>query len=515
VLGVLIGLLGTMFLAVGTATTIELHHFQIGQLDSQLDSARERLQQRPPQLRTTAPGPDQPTQNPTGQPGGGPNPGDASDLADASDLFPNKGQGPGTLNAQVFNHQVSASGYLDSTGTQHRVPDAQQSILARLPEDGKPHTRDLGPLGTYRLTAIKMGRGDVLVTGLPMEGVYATRYKLIGIEAGLGLMALAIATLGGAAIIRIALAPLTRVAETARRVSDLPLHEGEVALLERVPQQDTDPRSEVGQVGAALNRMLGHVAGALSARQASETRLRRFVADASHELRTPLAAIRGYTELTRRHRSATPVQVADALDRVEAAAGRMTTLVEDLLLLARLDAKRPLASEPVDLSAMVIEAVTDAHVAGPGHRWRLDLPEESVIADGDAPRLHQVVANLLANARTHTPAGTTVTTSLTVAPDAVELRVTDDGPGIAPELVSSLFERFTRGDSSRSRRSGSTGLGLAIVDAVVTAHGGAVTVASVPGHTAFLVRLPLMANSQPTLSGDKRPQQPQPTSLLT
>ncbi|MFC7615814.1 sensor histidine kinase [Actinokineospora soli] len=175
-----------------------------------------------------------------------------------------------------------------------------------------------------------------------------------------------------------------------------------MTLADRVPPEDTGAGSEVGQVGAALNRMLDHVGDALAARHASETRVRQFVADASHELRTPLAAIRGYTELARR-RDEVPDDVAHALTRVDSESARMTTLVEDLLLLARLDSGRPLLREPVDLSELVVTAVGDAQVAGPDHRWRLDLPAEPVTVPGDAQRLHQVVANLLGNGRTHTP----------------------------------------------------------------------------------------------------------------
>ena len=195
------------------------------------------------------------------------------------------------------------------------------------------------------------------------------------------------------------------MAATATRVAELPLDRGEVALAERVPDADTDPRTEVGQVGAALNRMLDHVGNALEARHASETQVRQFVADASHELRTPLAAIRGYAELSRRSREPVPDEVAHVLRRVESEAQRMTALVEDLLLLARLDAGRPLAHDPVDLTMLVVDAVSDAHAAGPGHDWQLDLPDEPVVVTGDGARLHQVLANLLANARTHTPAG--------------------------------------------------------------------------------------------------------------
>lgn len=168
----------------------------------------------------------------------------------------------------------------------------------------------------------------------------------------------------------------------------------------------------------------------------------------------------------------------------------MTSLVDDLLLLARLDSGRPLAAEPVDLTAMAVNAVSDAHVAGPDHRWQLDLPDEPLTVTGDAHRLHQVLANLLANARVHTPAGTTVTVRLAPAPGGVELRVTDDGPGIPEQLQPEVFERFARGDTSRSRAQGSTGLGLAIVAAVVEAHHGRVDVVSRPGHTAFTVWLP-------------------------
>jgi two-component system OmpR family sensor kinase len=195
-------------------------------------------------------------------------------------------------------------------------------------------------------------------------------------------------------------------------VSALPLARGEVSLPERVP--DADPRTEVGQVGAALNRMLDHVAAALETRHASETQLRQFVADASHELRTPLAAITGYTELV--GRAELPADAAYSVARISSQAERMTTLVEDLLLLARLDAGRPLERAPVDLTRLVLDAVDDARVAGPDHRWALALPSEPVVVTGDALRLTQVITNLLANARTHTPAGTTVTVTLNPSP---------------------------------------------------------------------------------------------------
>jgi two-component system OmpR family sensor kinase len=220
-------------------------------------------------------------------------------------------------------------------------------------------------------------------------------------------------------------------------------------------------------------------------------RVRQFVADASHELRTPLAAIRGYAELTRRGRDTVPPDIAHALGRVESESARMTTLVDDLLLLARLDSGRPLDRDPVELSRLVVDAVTDAHAAGRDHQWRLELPDEAVTVPGDTARLHQVLANLLANARTHTPHDTIVVTRLsTVDKDWAVITVTDNGPGIPERLQPDIFERFARGDSSRSRAAGSTGLGLAIVSAVVEAHGGTVGVTSRPGQTSFEVRLP-------------------------
>ncbi len=210
------------------------------------------------------------------------------------------------------------------------------------------------------------------------------------------------------------LRPLRRVAATATRVTQLPLGSGEVSLPERVP--DANPRTEVGQVGAAFNRMLGHVEAALARREASESRLRSFAADASHELRTPLAAIRGYAELARRHPGPLPDDIAHALSRVESESARMSELVDELLLLARLDAGRPLASEPVDLTRLVSTSPATPGWPPPDHRWQLELPEEPVLVRGDELRLHQVLANLLSNAARHTPAGTNVTVTLRRAP---------------------------------------------------------------------------------------------------
>lgn len=326
--------------------------------------------------------------------------------------------------------------------------------------------------------------------GFPLSGVQSTVSTLVVVEVCVTAAGLLAAGIAGTALVGIALRPLRRVAATATRVSELPLHSGEVAPLERIPEAEADPRTEVGQVGAALNRMLGHVGSALAARQESETRVRQFVADASHELRTPLASIRGYAELTRRGTEETGPDTRHALGRIESEAGRMTGLVEDLLLLARLNSGRPLTYESTDLSPLVVDAVSDARAAGPDHKWRLELPENPAVVRADGARLHQVLVNLLANARTHTPPGTTVTASVRRDGAWTVAEVRDDGPGIPAGLLPHVFERFARGDASRSRHAGSTGLGLAIVQAVVVAHGGGVTVRSVPGATAFEVRLP-------------------------
>jgi len=403
------------------------------------------------------------------------------------------GQGFNSMSAVVDHGVVTSSGILTPTGssapTCTPVPASSDAALTSMPTDGRVRTIMIEGVGDYRVVASTLPDGRVLINGAPLAAANASLVQLgiiMGVVTGIALL------VGGFAvfwIVRRSLRPLDRVVATARQVSTLPLDRGEVDLAVRVPERDTDTRTEVGQVGAALNQMLGHVSGALVARQASEMRVRQFVADASHELRTPLAAIRGYAELARREEDDTE-GIAHALRRVESESARMTTLVDDLLLLARLDSGRPLSADEVDLTLVVVDAVSDARVAGPTHRWQLDLPEEPVTTIGDSARLHQVLANLLANARTHTPAGTTVWSGLRTEPGVSVITVTDNGPGIPDALQPEIFNRFVRGDSSRSRAAGSTGLGLAIVDAVVSAHGGSVSVYSRPGQTTFTVRLP-------------------------
>ena len=487
-------LLTLVCVIIGVVTLFSLRTFLVTKLDRELADASSRAAGYvegggPPGGRQPPPEGQEPPPDGGPPPGGRP-PRPPPDGEPRLPPIEAPGQGPGTINALIENGSVGSAMRQTASGTREALPAAAKAQLAALPVDGRPHQRDLGDLGAYRLMAVWDHNGDfVVVTGLPMDDIDATTLSVALVLGGVSLIGLTVAGVAGVLIVRRTLRPLDRVAATARQVAMLPLDRGEVALSERVPAADTDPDTEVGQVGSALNHMLGHVGNALAARHASETRVRQFVADASHELRTPLTAIRGYAELAGRSTELDP-EVRHAVSRVFAEAGRMTTLVEDLLLLARLDSGRPLLVETVDLSRLVVDAVGDARVAGPGHRWRLDLPPEPVLATGDRARLHQVLANLLANARTHTPPGTTVTVTLTGGGDQVVLEVADDGPGIPPALLPEVFERFARGDSSRSRAAGSTGLGLAIVAAVVAAHHGTVEVTSSPGDTRFTVRLP-------------------------
>ena len=267
-----------------------------------------------------------------------------------------------------------------------------------------------GDVGDYLISTRVYADGSREIVGVSTAPVDEMQAQLLGVVVGGTAIGLVLVGVGGTVLIRRSLAPLDRVAATARRVSRLKLDSGQVALAERVPAADADGHTEVGQVGLAINTMLDNVESALHARQESETQVRQFVADASHELRTPLASIRGYAELTRRETEPVPPTVTHAIGRVESEALRMQELVEDLLLLARLDSGRPLEREPVDLSLLAVNAVSDAHAAAPDHTWELDLPEDPVEVPGDQARLHQILANLLANARTHTPAGTHVVT---------------------------------------------------------------------------------------------------------
>ncbi|MFI7502201.1 sensor histidine kinase [Streptomyces sp. NPDC049687] len=471
----LLVLLAVSCAAVGVAAVVELDGFLTTRLDEQLSEVGNRF---PASLEH----------------GGLP-----PDDHDGDEFGDTRRQAVGTFGARLVNSTVTNAAVVPSAGAETTdltvdLSKADQHALAALPADGRARTLHLSALDEYRVRATAGLDGDVLVTGLPLEPVEATVHRLELVAAIVFGVALAVAGVAGALWVRWSLRPLSRVAATATRVSELPLASGEVALPPRAPA--ADPRSEVGRMAGAFNRMLGHVEDALTKRHASEERLRSFAADASHELRTPVASVRGHAELALLHPGPVPPEVTRALERIAAESSRMGEMVDDLLLLARLDAGRPLESLPVDLTRLVLDAVTDARASGPGHPWTLDLPEDPVTVPGDAHRLHQVLANLLANARSHTPAGTTVTVILETDGTTATLRVHDDGPGVPADIQPGVFERFTRADRRRTTENTGTGagLGLSIVAAVVEAHGGSVGLESRPGTTTFTVRLPHAAN---------------------
>lgn len=461
-----VSLVALVSLLLGLATTLVLRSYLTGQLDQKVHDSLERAVT----YYNRGAAPTGPPVDPDGD----------------DDV---RGQGVDTLTAVYLSGKQHGQ-VLNPAGvgrTQFQDLSAEQlGELRDVSTDEGPHTVSVEGLGRYRVSAVGDST-DMLVVGLPTKEVDDTISRLVMWELALVLLGTAAAGTAGVFVVRRQLRPLREVAATAHSVAELPLATGDIELAERVPERLTHENTEVGQVGSALNTLLAHVESSLTARHESEQQVRQFVADASHELRTPLTTITGYTELARR-RPDDPVTTRTALDKVEEESARMTAMVEDLLLLARLDSGRPLEQHPVDLSRLLVEAVSDARVVDPGHRWRLDLPEESIEVRGDVHRLHQVVTNLLTNARKYTPAGTTITVSAKPGSFAVH----DDGPGFPPGLAEHAFERFARGDAARTRGNtpGGAGLGLALVQAIVTAHGGKVGLRSRPGDTEVTVTLP-------------------------
>ncbi len=457
-----VALVAVVSLLIGTVTTIGMRAWLTDRLDGDVRDAFQRLSRIPGDVPPPGMGTGD---GPRGRGG--------------------FGQEVGLLSATFAD--TGDDGYvLADSGTRIVGVPLSASTLAMLEDAGRgggAQTVDIPGQGRYRVVS-GVDDGVRRVVGLPTDDVDEATRSLVRWEVALALLGILAAALAGTAVVRRQLRPLTEVAATAHAVAELPLDEGEIGVTGRVPAHLTDPRTEAGQVGLALNQLLAHVESSLSARHRSEQQVRQFVADASHELRTPLTTIAGYTELARKHGDIETAAVA--LAKVQEEAGRMTALVEDLLLLARLDAGRPLEAEPVDLTRLLLEAVDDARVVAPDHRWRIALPDdgEPIEVTGDRNRLHQVVTNLLGNARKYTPPGTVIT--VTARPDGFDVH--DDGPGFPADLVGTAFERFTRGDASRHRSDG-VGLGLALVRAIVGAHGGHVTLASVPGDTVVRVRL--------------------------
>jgi two-component system, OmpR family, sensor kinase len=360
----------------------------------------------------------------------------------------------------------------------------------------------------YRVVATSSGDGTTLFVAYPLTDLEQTLRRLIGIELVAASAVLLFLALLSLAVVRLGLMPLERIAATA----------GDIAggdLSRRV--EPAEPETEIGRLGLALNAMLAQIETAFAARTASEDRLRRFVADASHELRTPLTAIRGYAELFRRGAAERPEDLARAMRRIEEEAARMGVLVEDLLLLARLDQGRPLERGPVDLVAVAGDALADLSAVDPERPVTFDHPDRLVIS-GDEARIRQVAGNLLANARIHTPPGTGVHVRVRAQDGQAILEVADEGPGLPPGQEDMVFERFYRADASRTRTglgtngaAGGTGLGLSIVAAIVAAHGGSVQAGSPPsGQGAyFMVALPVTPPPDPdSPAPDEEPASP-------
>ncbi len=442
----------------------------------------------------------------------------ASDLGSELGLAPRPGRADLEVPFGLYGKVCDASGasviaklYSPFKGQ----PSPQLSLPARLPgssaaPDAPARTFTVGATRgsaqRYRVLAYPILGGGTLVVAIPLSEASATLDRLVGVEVVVSVVVLLVVAGLALWFVRVGLRPLEGMGETAGAIA--------AGDLTRRVEPSGGP-TEIGKLGASLNTMLAQIETAFEERRASEERLRQFVADASHELRTPLTSIRGYSELFRRGADVRPEDLAKAMRRIEDEAGRMGVLVDDLLLLARLDQGRPLARADVDLAGVAEDAVESARTIDPTRPIDLHVQQPATVV-GDEGRLRQVVANLLDNARTHTPAGTPVHVRVRRDGEGVLLRVEDEGPGLAPSAAARVFERFYRGDATRSRETGGAGLGLSIVAAIVQAHGGRVSAASADGSSgaAFEVWLPAGAGgdglpgpepARPDLAGPGQP----------
>ena len=415
----------------------------------------------------------------------------------SQDLFA-PGQASGTLNARFVDGQLSAGAWLDEqTGEIITITEDDMAPLLSLEVNSKPAVRNLS-LGSYVLVARPdRASGGVLITGLPTEPTENALREMAWLTLIIGVLTVISTGLAGTWAIGRSFAPLKRVAAVASSVARTDLEAGQVELNQRVADRDAIPGTEVGNVGRALNALIGNVDSALKVRDRSQAQMRQFVADASHELRTPLSAIRGYTELL----AATEHFSDDgrrSVDRVLEQSSRMSALVEQLLLLARLEESNSYRMQPANLVDLAREITEDFEMTAQEHHWSFNSGQPQVTINCDAAALRRVITNLLGNARKHTSVGNSVAVSVLADTDAAQavLRVADTGEGIAEEFLPHVFERFTRADAARSGADGTTGLGLPIAKSIVQAHQGTIEVQSRPGQTVFEVRLPLAKDDQ-------------------
>ncbi|MFI5509405.1 sensor histidine kinase [Mycobacterium sp. NPDC051804] len=402
------------------------------------------------------------------------------------------GQASGTTIAIMRDGRVVESAFFDDDKNPAEAPTEAVRALEATRWIERPQTVNFGTLGKYRV-ASEEADGQQLISAVSMRSASEIVARKTIAVAVITASAALMAAVGTVVLVRLSLRPLRRVAATASNAADTALRDGDQRITARVRRSDSHPDNEVGIVGETLNRLLANVDATLAGRAESDRRMRQFLSDASHELRTPLAAIHGYAQLTRQDGPSLPSTTEYALGRIESESRRMSTLVSDMLLLSRLDERRGLHFERVDITEVVHDAINDVAVTAPEHTFVAELPEDDIWIWGDRANLHQIITNLLVNARVHTPAGVTVTSTLRSLGDTVELSVADDGPGIDPQLLPDLFGRFVRADKARSRATESSGLGLAIVASIAKAHGGRVGVESRPGRTEFVVTLPAMA----------------------
>ena len=410
--------------------------------------------------------------------------------------FGGSGIAEGTL--QYVSEDGESAGAVVSNFSVTYLNTPALAILAAVPADGGMHTVRLKGMGTFRVTA-RVVEGKTVLVGIPMDSIDDVVLMLVGVEIGLSLVVAIAAGFAGRAWVRCELRPLGVVRAAAADIASRDLAD-ESENLTRVSEEAITGPVEVADVAGALNSMIDAVEDGMERRARSEAKLRQFVADASHELRTPLASVQGYAQLARR--DIDEASRTQALERISSEGARMASLVEEMLTLARLDGNRALKRDTIDVIPLILDALSDAHVVAPDHAWELGEAADVPVL-GDETALRQILTNLLANARVHTPAGTRVTVSLTRAPQGVEsdkgapassmvtLRVADDGPGIPAEIRDRVFDRFVRGDSSRTRDGhGSSGLGMSIVESLARAMGGSVRLVDSEQGTVIDVTLP-------------------------